>query len=325
VSQKIDVPIAILEKLYVKEKRSSYEIAKAFACNPSAIQQKLKECNIELRHPKTKINISRILLEGLYSKEGLSTYKIAEKLGVGRTTVQNKLVEFNICRRQLKRVPISKEKLKHLYYDEKLCISEIADLHGLSTSTVLQKFKNNNIGLRSRSERQEVYSKYNFSGNLEEKDYLIGFRLGDLNCKRASLKIIKIKSNTTKQAQLKLMRSLFEKYGHSWVKEYSGKFNFECALNNTFDFLVPKQDKIEDWITQNDDYFMAFFGGYVDAEGTIKIYNKKARFRVGSYDKNLLKQAFEKLQTFGIRGSYRIDSYKNEHQNNNFWRSAYLI
>ena len=65
---------------------------------------------------------------------------------------------------------------------------------------------------------------------------------------------------------------------------------------------------------------MAFFGGYVDAEGTIKIYNKKARFRVGSYDKNLLKQAFEKLQTFGIRGSYRIDSYKNEHQNNNFWR-----
>ena len=116
------------------------------------------------------------------------------------------------------------------------------------------------------------------------------------------------------------MKKVYGKYGHCWIKNYSGTYHFDCALNNTFSFLVPKKDKIEDWILKNNEFFLSFFAGYVDAEGTIKIYDKRARFRVGSYDKNFLLQFFKKLSELGIEATYKLETKASKKQHGDFWR-----
>jgi len=320
VSRKIEIDESVLESLYLDEKKSSYEIAKIFNCDSTVIQRRLKEHEIELRQPKKRIDIPKEVLEKLYWGENLSTYKIAKKLGIGRTTIWSKLDGLNIKRRKLKRVPISKETLNNLYWGRRLCAREIGEIYNLSNSVILDKLYKNGIRTRDSGEAGEIYPKTDFSGNLEEKAHMIGFRLGDLYCVRASPRLVRVSSNTTKKAQLELMKSVYGEYGRPWIKEYSGVYGFGCLLNNTFSFLLAKEDKIEDWILKDNNYFCAFFAGYVDAEGTIKIYNKRARFRVGSYDKGLLKDASRKLTEFGIRHTYRIDSFKGKNQNSDFWR-----
>ncbi len=318
--KKIEISFEELYELYFKKNLSSYKIAKLFDCDPSVVQKRLKENQLKLRNPKSKQDISKETLEKLYSEEKLSTYKIADKLGIGRTTIYNRLLEFGIELRPLKKVDISSSKLKFLYYSKKLSSQKIGELYNLSHSTVREKLMQNGIKMRSCEETPEKFKKLNFSQNLEEMAYLIGFRLGDLNCKRISKNLVKIKSSTTKFAQLELMKNFFGKYGHYWTANYGKKIAFECTLNNTFSFLIPKEDKVKTWILKNNNYFFAFFAGYVDAEGSIKIYDNRARFRVGSYDQGILQECFSKLMELSIFSTFRLETPKNEKQHGDFWR-----
>jgi hypothetical protein len=71
-------------------------------------------------------------------------------------------------------------------------------------------------------------------------------------------------------------------------------------LNDSFDFLLPKEDCVPDWILAEEECFFAFFAGYVDAEGSIRVDRRGiARFDVYSYDKNTLLQSQAKLVAAG--------------------------
>ena len=93
-------------------------------------------------------------------------------------------------------------------------------------------------------------------------------------------------------------------------------------LNKTFKFLLPKKDLIENWILENDLYFVAFFAGYFDAEGNVQIHKNSLRLRV-SCDKNILYSAHQKLQNLGIRSIFRLELlagiYKYKKLNKDFW------
>ncbi|MBV9546987.1 MAG: hypothetical protein JOY61_21675 [Chloroflexi bacterium] len=80
----------------------------------------------------------------------------------------------------------------------------------------------------------------------------------------------------------------------------------QVGLNLTFDFLLPKEDRIPDWVLERDDTFFAFFAGYLDAEGYIRAYLPK-RYRtwqpqleIRSYDAVLLEQLSAGLNDRGI-------------------------
>lgn len=191
-----------------------------------------------------------------------------------------------------KKVLIPKNELIRLYYKEKKSKYKIGDIFGCSFSTVLNRMREFGLEPLSRSIIQSKYRKNNFLGNREEKAYILGFRLGDLNVYQTSSKseVIIVRCHTTNQDQLDIMNELFSKYGQVSVSKSKndGSFNINCFLNTSFKFLLPKQDLVEDWISKNKKYSVSFAAGYVDAEANIGVYDGRARFKIDSYDKKII-------------------------------------
>ena len=153
---------------------------------------------------------------------------------------------------------------------------------------------------------------------------MIGFRLGDLNVKsNGGNSTVYLKSSTTKKDQYELIKTVFGKYGHFKVSLRPNFYSVWCNLDSSFSFLVPKKDYIEEWILNNEKYFFAFLAGYSDAEANINISQGRARFRIRSYDKNILFQIYNKLNSFGINTKMgltaRKGSYPKKKYNQDCW------
>ena len=63
------------------------------------------------------------------------------------------------------------------------------------------------------SEAKTKYKKIHFSGNLNEKAYLLGLRTGDLSA-HINWFQIRIGTSTTHPAQVEMLERAFEKYTH---------------------------------------------------------------------------------------------------------------
>ncbi len=322
---KQDISKEELERLYIVKGLSTYKIAKLYNCWATTIQDKLEKARIEKRYPKKKKTFSRALLEDLYLNKKFSVSKAARELGRGHATIWNLLKEHKIQTRKMKRYKVEKQELAELYLNNKESQGEIAKKFGCSQWVISNKLARFGLPKRNASEANLIYERKDFSGDLAEKAYLIGFRLGDLHVRRKCGYSIRIGSNTTKQAQLDLMCSIFRKYSHVQTSCSKGVFSFSCGLNNSFSFLEPKEDKIEDWILENNELFFSFLAGYSDAEGNIGVYDGRARFRLGTYGKNILSQIHSKLNSFGIKTKIRLESpagyiHGGVRNNCDFWR-----
>jgi hypothetical protein len=324
-SVKVEITKEALEELYVRQKLSTYAIAKRYNCWDTTICSKLKAFGIKRRNSKKKKIFPRELLEELYLNKKYSISRIAKELGCGHATIWHRLEEYNIPKRRLKRYQIGQQELHHLYLNKKFSQSRIAKLLDCSPWVISNKLNKFELQKRNASEACMKYERRDFSNNPIEKAYLIGFRLGDIHGKRRSIYSIGLNSSTTKREQLELMCSLFEKYAHVQTSASKGTFSFSCILNNSFSFLEPKEDRISNWILGSQKNFFSFLAGYTDAEGNIGVYSGRARYRLGSYDKNILKQVYNKLNALNIKTNIRLESPKgythgwvvNHHD---FWR-----
>jgi len=312
MSSKLIFPKKILKRLYLNAKLSTYKIAKKFNCDPSVIQKRLKEYKIKLRTPKLRIDIPKNKLRELYQEKEFSTQKIAKMLGISSCAVYYKLKEAGIKTRPKKIIKIAPKKLKDLYVNKNLSCSEIAKKFNCNSVTIFQKLKRYNIKMRNASLANIIYPKKRFNGDSMLKAYMIGFRLGDLNVKsKDESSTIMIKSNTTKQEQCELIKQIYGIYGHYMIKERSdGVYCIWINLDKSFYFLIPKLDKIEDWIIKDKNNFFSFLAGYTDAEGNIAISNGSARFRIRTYDKNILFQIYKKLNDLGVNAKFGLASQK---------------
>ena len=322
MTNKIIISKVVLSELYVDEKLSTRAIARVFNCDQGVILRELREHGIGIRHPNKEIIISKEDLHDLYVNRKMSTYKIAEIYNCDNKTVFRKLKQFGILTRPIIKIQIPKEDLYHLYHVEKWPLSKIAKKFSCCVDPVFNRMKEYGISSRTMSEAKTIYPKQDFSEDLVEKAYLIGFRLGDLNVFK-EYHLISVQTNTTILEQLELLKSIFNKYGKPNIREYNGAFHFQIRLNKSFEFLLPKNDLIEEWILANDQYFMAFLAGYTDAEGNIQIYKNRFRIRIRSCDKNLLYLAHQKLNELGIRSTYRLELlagiYQHKKLNRDFW------
>ena len=190
-----------------------------------------------------------------------------------------------------KKIIISEQLLKRLYYKEKKSKYKIGEICGCSFKTILNRMREYKMDPLPRSIIQSTYLKKDFSGTPDEKAYMIGFRLGDLNVYKTSphSKVVIARCNTTNDTQANLLKKVFGKYGRVTVSK--GKnlaFSVNCFMNDSFDFLVPKLLVVEDWIDQDEKNSQHFAAGYVDAEANIGVYDSRARFKLDSYDKDII-------------------------------------
>jgi hypothetical protein len=279
----------------------------------------------------------------LYCDEGLSTGDVARRLGWSASAVYSRLVALGIPRRTpwaRNAVECDPVELKRLYVEEGLSLSAMAEKFGCSLTTIWRKLQAAGIACREGGSEPR-YERSNFSGDVAEKAYLIGFRIGDLNVELHGRTIV-VKCTSTRTEQVELFRQLFEGYGHVYTDEATlarrqrQSIGMSVALNRTFDFLLPKQDAVPKWVLDgSDEGFFAFLAGYIDAEGYVKTNlprgyrTEQVRVEVRSYDAVLLIQLAEGLNARGIacpRPDVRVDAgYINKNgvrSNGDLWGLA---
>lgn len=250
-----------------------------------------------------RITMSQEQLRELYEKERLTTYQVAKRLGCCQATVWKRLIDYGITRRtpwELRANVPSREELIDLYTNKRLSTWEIARRHGYSRSTVHRKLGEFSIRTRDRAESHMLYPRRDFSGDLVEKAYLTGFRIGDLGVRKVYPRsnTICVATGSTMKEQIRLVRRLFEKYGHVWSKEARGKINVQVSLNESFDFLLGKG--FPQWVEKDRSTFFSFLAGFTDAEGTLSISRGMAFYSLGNYDDAILFAIHKNLNRFGI-------------------------
>lgn len=264
----------------------------------------------------TPLAFRKAQLIELYVRQKLSTEAVAKELGCNHVTVLNYLKKYGFPRRSKlgnrKSVSIDKETLINLYHNKKLTQKQIAQQFGHSRFGIQRWMKIYGIKSRNDSQSHTKYPKKNFNGDLIEKAYMIGFRLGDLNVYKVH-ELIQARCSTTKMAQVNLIKNLFKQYGnvHIW-KAIRGTFEIVALLDKSFNFLLPKFDLIDEWIMNNGKYFLSFLAGYADAEGSYymrKPYYKNAQsgwgiFEIDTYDENIIRGIWSRLKTLNIEASF---------------------
>ncbi|MDP1539010.1 MAG: hypothetical protein Q8M00_03235 [bacterium] len=244
-----------------------------------------------------KKHIPRRQLINLYEKRHLSIKETSSILDIAVSTIHRKLHRYGIEVRPIgkKRNDITLLKL-HPLMEKNLTIKEIAQHFNCNWYTIKRKMDECSVRYRQKDNSITHYPKKNFSGNLLEAAYLIGFRLGDLTAKKEG-NLIYVKMSTTKQEQIDLFKELFGKYTYIRIgkPDSLNAVRLNCYLNDSFDFLLVKKDCIPSWIYNNSKYMPAFAGGYIDAEGSFIINQKRGRFQMASYDRNILQKLYKWL------------------------------
>lgn len=220
-----------------------------------------------------------------------------------------------------KNIPV--EELSNLYIHKKWSQQKIADKYSCSVTTIHNRLREGGIPFRSKSAAQNKYPKFDFNGTDVEKAYILGFRYGDLNVYQptGASETIVVRSHSTHEVQCTLFRSLFDKYGHITRSQKENRIQLTCYLNNSFSFLLTKfPENIQKWIRLREDVGWAFAAGYIDAEGTFGLNQKKGRFKVDSYDYKILEAIHNLLIKWGVNSKFYKIANKGDNDYGWVWK-----
>lgn len=209
-----------------------------------------------------------------------------------------------------KKIVILKEVLSDLYHSKRYSPARIGRIYNCDGVTVRSRLKELHIPLRTPSQARTRYKRVDFDGSDDEKAYIIGFRTGDLNVyvPRGASETVIVRCHTTVKVQNDLFVKLFEKYGKVTVSvaQNGRNMNANCYLNKSFSFLLPKyNDTTRVWLSKDDLRMRAFVAGYIDAEGSFRMNQGKARFKIDSYDIEVLRDTNIFLNALKITTKFR--------------------
>jgi intein-encoded DNA endonuclease-like protein len=260
-----------------------------------------------------EIVIPKDTLRRMYLHEELSSFQIAKIYNCTPPCIRYKMHKFRIPMRNASEaaeidrgINVFEKELRKLYLQDKISTLKIAKIHHCDDEAIRWRLHKFRIPIRSKFEANRIYPLYDFSGKLEEKSYLIGFRLGDLwvGLIRENSQTICVRCSSTRQEQINLIKDMISSYGHVRIneKDKRGAFKIRCHLNMSFNFLLVKKDEVPEWIYKDDKYFMAFLAGYFDAEGCMGVRkDNTSYFQISTYDNNILHQIYKKLNTLNIK------------------------
>lgn len=269
--------------------------------------------------------ISKKELKRLYLDEKLSIKEISNKLKCSHWSIWKSMHKLGIKSRSLsesntlnnlkRKIIIEKEVLEYLYSNKKLSTPKIARMYNCRHSVILNRLKENNMERRDAVEANTKYQKKDFEGNNKDKAYMLGFALGDLNVTKPNKngRTIVLQGNSTIPEQINLIQNLYRDYGSVKISDIKTGFAKEkritVNLNDSFNFLLYKKDKIPDWILSDKNTFFAFLSGYIDAEGHIRT-DLPTCLSIGSSDKHILNQINKNLKKYGLNSKLRISAKK---------------
>jgi transposase len=141
-SKRIHLDKAILQKLCIKEGKSSKEVAELLSCSFVTVRERCKEYGIQLKGQQLK-QITKDQLQKLYVAEKKSTREVAKVLGCSSETVRMRCKQFGIPLRKAARdgLKIDNTVLKRLYLREGRNMTEIAAKYGCSVATISNRLK----------------------------------------------------------------------------------------------------------------------------------------------------------------------------------------
>lgn len=248
-------------------------------------------------------------LADLYWTKGLSSFKIGKHLGLASRTVNIRMRECGIPLRKpgVLGPNITKSELKKLYMQKRMSSRKIAKIYKCAYSTVDRKIRQFGFPIQTLAAAHIFTHRANFSGNLKEKAYLIGFRIGDLRVRKIykNSETIHIDCGSTKPEQIALIKKLFKKYGKIWISKPNklNKTQIECCVNTSFDFLLKRFDLFPSWTLKTKRLFFSILAGFSDAEGCFSVSknNDQSYFSIGNYNKNILMQIQGHLSNLGYK------------------------
>ena len=247
-----------------------------------------QEPESKLIWPPTKEDLLR-----LYVKERLSARRIAKVYGLkyasektAESTVLYHLKRNGIERRDpaehIRKVTEEMVDEWAKRYERGESLKQIAGSQ-VSPVTVFTQLRKRGIQLRDKVEAQisavTIHQRIPFSGDDEEKAYLVGFRIGDLDAIKHG-RAVRVRTATTHPAFAELFQKLFGLYGY--VHEYPRRarladyeWSLEADLDGSFEFLLLGLSEVPREFTTNPGLFHCFLAGFFDAEGSIYFHRKK--------------------------------------------------
>lgn len=227
-----------------------------------------------------------------------------------------------------KKIVISKKTLEKLYIKQSLSPYKIGSILGCSFSTISNRLREFNIPLKSPALARMKYFKTDFNGDKILKAYMLGFRLGDLNVYKRSERseTVVARCHTTQIEQVKILKALFNSFGHISVSNNKGHFHANCFLNNSFNFLLSKNKDSWAWLINKPKLATSFIAGYTDAEGNFILNQNKGRFKIDSYDFSILSWISSWLRSQDIPNKFRLiykmgDKWNSRYPlNKDLWR-----
>jgi DNA-binding CsgD family transcriptional regulator len=156
----------ILERLYVKEHKSTPEIAKMFGCTHRTVQLRCRKSGIKLRPKGAKLeHINKPILHKLYIEENKSVREISEILSCSTSVIKNRCKEYGIRLTGNRKTGLLEKKLlEELYVEEQKSLRNIAQIIGCSREAVRTSCKKHRIPLRTS--RTNSYSSSRTAINL---------------------------------------------------------------------------------------------------------------------------------------------------------------
>jgi len=240
-----------------------------------------------------------------YVVEGLSARALARLCGCCKATVIKRLRQHNIPLRPVgaRRTRLTKGLLLDLYVKKGFSARRIALKVGCGATSVFRHLEKHGIKARDASTAHMRYPRKPFSGDLVDKAHLMGFSIGDLRVRKIgdASRTVFVDCGSTKQAQIALIRSLFDGYGRVWVSNPSdtGKVHIQASLDESFSFLLAARRDLEMFLEDSEAFF-PFLAGFSDAEGCFGVTRHRAYYSLGNYDKSLLELIRQKLLERGI-------------------------
>ena len=283
--------------------------------------------------PHTRKDIDCSKLNKLYITRRFPLLKIGKLLGYSSRTIEIRAKECGIKLRKPGCTPpkISDETLKRLYLKKRLSSRKIATIYKCSYSYIDNRIKLLEIPRRNLSSAHTVTKRCNFSGDLQEKAYLIGFAIGDLRVRKMykNSETILVDCGSTKAEQIKLIRRLFKKYGRIWISKpkQNNKTQIECGVNKSFSFLMKKYQTFPSWIEANSILRLSALAGFIDAEGSFYITKRgeQGHFSIGNYNQRILKQINSWIIKLGLKTRFFLGvkkGYKGKDgylHNDDYW------
>ncbi len=134
--------VAVLRKLYVKQKMSAAETRRAMGASHATFYRLVRQSGIPLRS-RPKLDPDEV--RRLYAERGWSMKQIGKHLGVDGRTVKHRLLKDGVPFRGQHHYKYDPAKTRELYAGRKMSMAETAAALGANRSTVWRQLKREGV------------------------------------------------------------------------------------------------------------------------------------------------------------------------------------